>query len=434
MRPILWHASCFHLLARSRGNGIKTLPSGHAPGMKCILIAAFLFRLFLMIATPFDDRHRNLGIYGFNDEMSHIHYVRYLAERRALPVQTRSVLDADAFEANEFEYYQPPLYYMLAAPAYAAAEKAFPGRGVYAIRLVSLAFGLLTVAAAGWAGSAFDRRMGNLCATLCAVCPGAAYYTAIAGNDSLAWLAGAAWLGALLHAPEESRFPRQAGLGLLLGLGMLAKSSLLSLMPLVFLKPWLAWRRTGDWRRLLPPLSVCLIAFAVTLPYYLRNLRLYGSFLALDIGAGAQPNFLEDPSWHRIYAFLSWTVVTFWEPFNVPLGFHSFPIKVLLVSLTVTYAGMLILGGLPLSRVRDNGARDNHLLARAAVALSCAGYLWYNLRFPQSDARLMFHALGALFIVSIQAGRALIGLVRPQGRRRRIPGHGEPSRLHPSRR
>src|SRR6185369_11701253 len=172
----------------------------------------------------------------------------------------RSVLDADAFEVNEFEYYQPPLYYMLAAPAYSAAEHAFPGRGAYAIRLVSLALGLLTVAAAGWAGSAFDRRMGTLCATLFAVFPTAAYFSAIAGNDSLAWLAGTAWLGALLHAPEESRFPRQVGLGLLLGLGMLTKSSLLSLMPMVFLKPWLAWRRTGDWRLMLPPVNVCLIA------------------------------------------------------------------------------------------------------------------------------------------------------------------------------
>jgi 4-amino-4-deoxy-L-arabinose transferase-like glycosyltransferase len=397
--------------------------------MKGILLAAFLLRLILLIATPFDDRHSNLGINGFNDEMSHIHYVRYLAERRALPVQTRSVLDADAFEANEFEYYQPPLYYALAAPAYAAAEKAFPGKGAYAIRLVSLVFGLLTVAAAGWAGSAFDRRMGILCATLFAVFPGAAFFTAIAGNDSLAWLVGAIWLGALLHAPEKPRFPRQAGLGLLLGLGMLAKSSLLSLMPLVFLKPWLAWRRTGDWRRLLPPVSVCLIAFAVMLPYYLRNLKLYGSFLALDIGAGAQPGFLLSPSWHRIYAFISWTVVTFWDPFNVPLGFHNFPVKVLLVSLTGSYGGMLIVGWLrlPLRRVRDDGARDNLLLAWAAVGLSCAGYLWYNLRFPQSDARLMFHALGALFIVSIHAGRSLTGLGRPQVGRRGVPGCGEPS-------
>lgn len=398
--------------------------------MKGILLAAFLLRLFLVIATPLDDKHRNLGIFGFNDEMSHIHYVRYLSERRAMPVQTRSVLDADAFEANEFEYYQPPLYYMLAAPAYSAAEQAFPGRGVYAIRLVSLAFGLLTVAAAGWAGSAFDRRMGNLCATLFAGFPTAAYFTAIAGNDSLAWLAGTAWLGALLHAPEEFRFPRQVRLGLLLGLGMLAKSSLLSLMPLVFLKPWLAWRRTGEWRRWLPPVSVCLIAFALALPYYLRNLKLYGSPLAMDIGAGSQPNFLENPSWHRIYEFLSWTVVTFWDPFAPSLGFRNFPVKVLLVLLAGMYAGMLIAGWLrlPLRRVRDNSARGNHLLAWAAIGLSCAGYLWYNLRFPQSDARLMFHSLGALFIVSIQAGRALAGLVPSLARRRGIPGYGNPAR------
>jgi len=396
--------------------------------MKGILLAAFLLRLFLLIVTPFDDKHSNLGISGFNDEMSHIHYVRYLAEHRSLPVQTRSVLDADAFETNEFEYYQPPLYYVLAAPAYAAAERAFPGWGAYAIRLVSLAFGLLTVVAAGWAGSAFDKRMGNLCATLFAVFPTAAYYTAIAGNDSLAWLAGIAWLGALLHAPVESRFPRQVMLGILLGLGMLAKSSLLSLMPLVFLKPGLAWLRTRDCRRWLPPATVCLIAFALAVPYYLRNLDLYGSFLALDIGAGAQPNFLESPSWPRIYSFLSWTVVTFWDPFNVPLGFHDPLFKVLLVSLSGTYAVMLVAGWLPFRRFRESDARDNHLLAWAAVGLSCAGYLWYNLRFPQSDARLMFHALGALFIVSIQAGRALSGFVRSRARQPGIPVYRKPSR------
>ncbi len=340
--------------------------------------------------------------------MSHIHFVGYLAEHRRLPVQTHSVLDPDAFERNEFEYYQAPLYYVLAAPCYSLAEHLIPGTGPYAIRLVSLALGVLTVAAANRAGSAFDRRTGIWCAGMLAIFPTAAYFTAIATNDSLAWLIGALWLGALLRSRDLNGLPRQMRFAILIAMGLLAKSSLLCLAPLVFLKPFLAWRSGGRLRQLLAPVKVCAMALAMVIPYYIRNVRLYGSPLALDTGAGAQAGFLGHPSLHRVYEFLSWTVVTFWDPVNIPMGFHNAPAKALLVFSTAACAAILALGWRKLLR-RPASLGPNHLLVLSAPAMSFAGYLWYNLRFPQSDARLMFPSLAALLIVSIQAWRALWG-------------------------
>lgn len=78
-----------------------------------LLLAAVLLRAFLLGATPFGQTvaHR---LERLNDDPAHLNYVRYLAEHHAFPVQTHH-----SREPGDFEYYQPPLYYLVCAPLYA---------------------------------------------------------------------------------------------------------------------------------------------------------------------------------------------------------------------------------------------------------------------------------------------------------------------------
>jgi len=67
----------------------------------------------------------------------HCTYARYLAEHRALPVQ-KSLTGA---ATNDWEYYQPPLYYLLLAPVYAISRRVNDGRTapvVRSMRMISI--------------------------------------------------------------------------------------------------------------------------------------------------------------------------------------------------------------------------------------------------------------------------------------------------------
>ena len=63
-----------------------------------------------------------------NNDVGHLDVIKYIVEHRALPAATAS-----------FESYQPPLYYLLAAPFYAASGN------VKWVQLLSLVFSILTL-------------------------------------------------------------------------------------------------------------------------------------------------------------------------------------------------------------------------------------------------------------------------------------------------
>ena len=377
--------------------------------MAPILLAALLVRVFLVFAIPFDHRSENLGIRGFNDEPSHLNFVRYLAEHAALPVQTRSVLDADAFLHNDFEYYQAPLFYILAAPAYAALETAWPGKGAFAPRLLSGCFGVLAAAVAFAIGARFGSRAAALCGWLAALFPTTVYFTSLAVNDSLAWVLGAVLLDRILaSSPRERGFRDVFPIGVLLGLGLLAKSTLLTWLPLLFVKPLLAAWRDRRPGLLAPAFAAAALGLLAALPYYARNFELYGSPLGMSAGHGPENGLFFEAVWPRLYHFLAWSLVTFWNPLNPGLVFGSGGLQILMAAAAVLTAGIFLLGGW--REIRTGRARDvDRLVLVAAVFWAAAGYLHYNLRWLQADARLMFHAfpaLAALFALCLGPGVA----------------------------
>lgn len=367
--------------------------------LPCILGLALLIRVAFLFATPFTDRESRFGILGFNDERAHLNYVRFVAEERALPVQTRSVLDPDAFVHNDFEYYQPPLYYLLAAPLHAAFEAAFPGHGDYGARFLSVILGVLTMAAAYRAGSTFGHRTGLLSASLLACFPTHAYFSALATNDSLAWLIGALLIARLLGPSRYGRgIPESIQLAFLLALGLLTKSTLITLAPLLLVKPLLTAHSRSEAAPIFPALAALLWAFALASPYYARNLIHYGSFLGMESGHGAPDGLMHDFTLPNAYLGLGFTVMTFWNHINLPLGFQLTGMKIFTFALTALSAGILFEGwrrnlrrGMPLN--------PDHAVLVAACALAAAGYGTYNLRFLESDARLMFQSLAALAVL-----------------------------------
>ncbi len=287
------------------GSGIFTL----------FLSLAIALRLLLTVFTPFG---QTVGqrLEGLNDEPAHFNYVKYLAGHRSLPRQTGTVKDPGAFGRNDFEYYQPPLYYVIGAFFYAAfgSKAAF-----YCCRLFSCCCGILTVFCIGAIAykTVPDPLLRRYAVLFAALFPTHAYFCAMISNDALSWLLATLIVYEMMSAgrPHSRGFlpwRRAIRLMLCLAAGMLTKSSLA-----VFFIVTATWFFAGSLaeRNLRTALQGCAAiggAAVIAAPWYIRNLAVYHSPFALNMGFGPPVHF--PATAQAIAGFIKKTVHYFWFP------------------------------------------------------------------------------------------------------------------------
>jgi 4-amino-4-deoxy-L-arabinose transferase-like glycosyltransferase len=186
---------------------------------------ALILALYLLLAAGF------AAVTPFGkapDESAHALYVQHLVEERTLPVLRKERREA-------YEFHQPPLYYVLATPAWAAAASASPEAARMAARSVSLLIGALGV----WLIAALARTvwpgreaLALAAAGFAALLPMRLATAASVSNDSLAEVVfTAALLVVVLMLRQGADVRRSAFLGVCLGLGVLTKSSDILLFP-----------------------------------------------------------------------------------------------------------------------------------------------------------------------------------------------------------
>ncbi|MGQ9467655.1 MAG: DUF2142 domain-containing protein [Anaerolineae bacterium] len=258
-------------------------------------------------------------VYEAPDEVWHDAYVRWVARGNGLPP-----LDEDRSGAYQ-EAAQPPLYYLVAAAVrrllpdddlpslmwhnpffgYQAGgtvndnknmlihtdRERFPwtgaARAIHGTRLVSLLFGLVTVAATGLlAWEAVGERGGGAiplrAAALVALTPQFLFISGIVSNDSAAAAAATLSLWAAARVLRRGGTPRRALLlGLLTGLAALTKTSALLLFPLALAALLLAPQGTAR-QKIVGALWMLGCATAVGGWWYGRNALLYGDPLGIS--------------------------------------------------------------------------------------------------------------------------------------------------------
>jgi 4-amino-4-deoxy-L-arabinose transferase-like glycosyltransferase len=384
-----------------------------------VLGAAILLRVWLVLALPFGQTVAG-RLEGLNDEPAHYNVVRYLVEHRSFAVQTRHVAEPGAFERADFEYYQPPLYYLLCAPLVATAgERA----GVMACRLVSLACGLLSLvvlsrilAQLGLRTSA--RRAGVVFAALL---PVHAYFTSVVSNDGLCWLIALLLTRELLARARGDAGGMRAGrarqgvgadlrLGVLLGLGMLTKSALMVFYPVALIGYALIERRGPGRRVLVGALTALVVSLVIAGWWYVRNVLLYGSPFAIEVGFGPPEPGRWDPMVQAHAA--AGTVRSFWFPMQHVAGTPAVValrvVGALLVAVHASAALAFLARRVPFDAPTFVG------LSLFAVVMT--GYVALNLMWGESEGRFLLPALGPLvflFVAPVFAGVA----TRPGGAR-----------------
>lgn len=257
-------------ITRSRGDALPLVPA--------LLMLGLALRLVVAVGTP--------DFYA-PDEQSHFNYVKYLAEQRAFPVQTHQT-DSPT---NDWEYYQPPLYYLAQTPVYLAARAVF-GEAAQHATVVSLRlFSIALWAAAAWSALRFlralDIRDELLTVTvvgLLSLLPSYVFSSAAINNDNLVLALGAAFLVVLARGDLSWR--TAVGAGFLLGLAALAKFS--AVVYAVALVTVVACRQRAvarpDWPRALTYLLIVGgLSMLLVAPWIARNLAVYGSATAESV-------------------------------------------------------------------------------------------------------------------------------------------------------
>ncbi len=193
------------------------------PALLYLLALALLLRLVLLFQTP---------LFYAPDEEAHFNYIRYLALKKKLPTE----LHRTNSRSKDWEYYQPPLYYLLLAPLYKVVHHWQPRNlslQVYSLRLVSLFFALATA----YFSSRLLWSQRNPFPALAVLLfflflPSYLFLSVMINNDNLLFLLTA--LALYLLAEDNWGRQRSLLLGLVLGLSFLTKLSAIVPVAVVF--------------------------------------------------------------------------------------------------------------------------------------------------------------------------------------------------------
>jgi 4-amino-4-deoxy-L-arabinose transferase-like glycosyltransferase len=376
------------------------------------------------------------------DEPAHYNYIRQLAKERRLPVLENGDYDQDylsrltgerfpselPLDGVQYEDWQPPLYYALAAPIYLLFDGA-----LLPLRLFSLLLGAgVVVLAYAVAATVFPGRpilaLGT--AAFVAFVPQHVAMMAGVNNDSLTeLLIGGALLLVLLWLRSEERGGRGdgwlIGLGGVLGLGLVTKASFLPVVLTVGLALLIVWWRAAErtWRGLVRNLALVFgPAALIATPWWLRNVATYGG---LDIYGTANHDSIvvgqpRTDDWIGTYGLGAWlerwltfTFQSFWGQF----GWMGVLMPTWLYRALALWSAALLVGFLYwVGKARGtaaNGTRDTSLVVLALLLVSVIlMYVYYNRTFVQHQGRYLFPALIPIALGVALATDALLRLVR----------------------
>jgi len=362
------------------------------------------------------------------DEPAHYNYVRAIVEERALPelkdgdyaAQYLELIKKWRFPPDRdvdrirYESHQPPLYYVLSAAPYALAT-ALGLPTLLILRLFSvllgacaLVFGYKLVIAVDPDSRLFALGAVGYAATL----PMHVAVTASVNNDVMTELVLVFAMWQMLRGPLKPWSHRRAvGIGLVLGLALLTKMQAYIMLPMAALvmlydHRWPLHREQRNWRKLMITAGISYgVALLVALPWFIRNMSLYGIGDPLGMRHHAQVvvgqlTTAEYVSLNGLTTFVRNMVVTTFQSYLGQFGWMGVVLHFRFYMAWLAIVGMSFVG-LVVYALRARTPQDpigrstmrGVLLLIVWPFLTLAGFLWYNTQFLQFQGRYLFPAI-----------------------------------------
>jgi len=355
-------------------------------------IVVVLVRVLFVWLIPFGQTVQ-YKIQGLNDELAHYHYVTFLLEEKKLPVQKNHARMPGAFSRGDFEYHQPPLYYI----AVAAISTVFSSENRLLIgRVVSFMFGigcivLIVIILLNLGCKPFVALVISF---FWGVSFNFVYFCSVLSNDAMSWffaLLLCLFIIKLLKTSEFS-YTRACLGGILLGTALLVKSSLVLFIPLFALYTAEVVVRKKHFG-IFKSIGVLFgTAALISGWWYVRNYLVYGSLFALDVANGPPVHTLLDPA--VLKKFVGSAIPSFWVPVT-----NIAPSLVRTILTSIALAVLLVLPcGFFISCCRRRIGRAQ-LYIVALLVLNVVAYIWYNFYWDNPDGRFLFVSIVPLSMV-----------------------------------
>ncbi|MCB9148049.1 MAG: glycosyltransferase family 39 protein [Caldilineaceae bacterium] len=406
-----------------------------------VIVAVYLIvaTLFALYTPPWQNP----------DEPAHYNYIAHIAAGHGLPVLQMGDYDQAlrdelttlhfpperSIAALRYENYQPPLYYVTAAPVFWLAQQLGSAQPLIWLRLYDVLLGacsLLLLYACLDAAFPQTPSIALAATAFSALLPMHIAMNAAVNNDGLAELLLLAAMLTLLRW-MAARFNGDAAnprllllLGVLLGLGLLTKIYAYALLPVCLLGVLMTeWRLAlGDLGRKIgaavqPLVTVLIPAVLIGIPLWLRNALNYGwrDPLGLNwhdqvvVGQVTTAQWLAQNGWPA-YWQRAWdfTFKSFWGVFGwLGLFVDGRIYTALLLFSTVLMVGTLwIVGRTSLRWGKLSAMRQQVALLFGLMLLAVlASYALYNLKFVQHQGRYLFWGLLPISALMAAGWRAM---------------------------
>ncbi|MBI1756561.1 MAG: glycosyltransferase family 39 protein [Fimbriimonas ginsengisoli] len=347
---------------------------------------------------------------GAPDERQHANYVQHLLDTGTFPV----FRPGDPNLIETYQSHQTPAYYILAvgwAKLCGVRDVAAPeGRR---LRYLNALLGMGTVAGVFFMGVWGTGRKGLAltAAGFAALLPMLIALDSAITNDSLLYLSVTWTVGvAALCAEHGWTWRRAMLLGALAGLACLSKTSAITVLPVLVVAGLIPARRR--WPMLLACIALaCLIA----LPWWLRNARLYGDALGIQV---FQQGFTGSPRTADLVAgvgpvdywlnwFAWWTARSFIGAFGYMDIFVNGTGLPMSTRDPNTLYRLLIAAGIALAAAGLYGLKRTDVKAHWRPHVVCAffgllvfaGFLRFNLTYFQAQARYIIPVIGPIALL-----------------------------------
>lgn len=286
-----------------------------------IFISGIIFRFSFTFFTP---------TFYAPDEEPHFKYVKYLYDHKSLPVQTSKTNEP----TKDWEYYQPPLYYLILSLDYWGISNLSEGDVdtiVKFLRLLSIVMSIIPILFILKILSNLnlnDTFTKTFVASFLFLLPSYVFISSVINNDNLI----IALSSIIYFLLTKNRYiVNSIYIGLLLGFAFLTKLTAFILLfsVVTFFLYLFITKKSSLAETLTHIIIVTSISIVTSLPMFLRNLYLYGDLIGESVANVRRewPSFL-----YGFIATVKYMVDSFWASAGIYYNIKFFSVFSLLIT------------------------------------------------------------------------------------------------------